>query len=96
MAYNRERSPIPKNCALCLQEAALCKSHIIPEFCFKPFYDKSHRIIEVSNVEKGKVRRMQKGIWERLLCAKCEALLNGWERLSVTQRSQRNTTEDPL
>ena len=71
-----------KKCALCLQEAPLCKSHIIPEFCFTPFYDQNHRIIEVSDVEKGKMRRVQKGFWERLLCAKCETLLNGWERLA--------------
>ena len=67
-------------CALCLQEAPLCKSHIIPEFCFAPFYDKEHRIIEVTDIAKGKVRRRQKGYWERLLCTDCENLLNGFER----------------
>ncbi len=77
-------------CRLCLREEDLCKSHIIPEFCFTPFYDKDHRIIEVSDVEKGKVRRMQKGMWERLLCTKCESLLNGWERHS------RRIFTDPL
>lgn len=67
-------------CRLCLREAVLCKSHIIPEFCFTPFYDKSHRFIEVTDVQKGKVRKGQKGYWERLLCKECEALVNKFER----------------
>jgi len=77
-------------CRLCLREAPLCKSHIIPEFCFKPFYDKSHRFIEVTDVRKGKVRRGQKGYWERLLCKDCEALISRFERHS------RRLFADPL
>src|SRR5205807_10147179 len=88
-SLNRNYSARMK-CALCLEEARLCKSHIIPEFCFVPFYDQNHRIIEVSDVEKGRVRRMQKGFWERLLCIKCESLLNGLERQA------RRIFTDPL
>lgn len=77
-------------CRLCLQEAPLCKSHVIPEFCFKPFYDNSHHFIEVTDVKKGKVRKGQKGYWERLLCKDCEALISRYERYA------RRLFADPL
>ena len=67
-------------CKLCLNDADLCKSHIIPEFCFYPFYDPSHRFIEVTDVKKGKVRKGQKGYWEKLLCQSCEAHISRFER----------------
>jgi len=65
-----------EKCALCLKKAKLCKSHIIPEFLYKPMYDKNSRFIEVVDVDKGKVARGQKGYWEHLLCASCEDFLN--------------------
>jgi hypothetical protein len=69
--------------ARCAFKKFHCANHIsFQNSVSRHFYDDNHRIIEVSNVEKGTVRRRQKGMWERLLCTKCEALLNRWERLS--------------
>jgi hypothetical protein len=81
---------MPQKCRLCLKEASLCKSHIIPEFCFKPFYDHAHRYIEITDVKKGKVRKAQKGRWERLLCRDCEV------RISRLERYARRLFADPL
>lgn len=67
-------------CRLCQRTAPLCKSHIIPEFIFTSMYDAKHRFIEVADVAQGKVGRVQKGYWERLLCGECESVLNRYER----------------
>src|SRR4051812_14436929 len=67
-------------CRLCLKEVPVVRSHIIPEFCFASMYDQDHRFIEVHDVDAGKVRRGQKGFWERLLCSDCETRLNRFER----------------
>jgi hypothetical protein len=77
-------------CHLCQKECPLCKSHVISEFIYNPFYDANHRFIEVTDVEKGKVRRGQTGYWERLLCSDCEQLLNRFEKHS------RRLFTDPL
>lgn len=67
-------------CRLCLKEAKLSRSHIIPEFCFSTMYDENHRFIEVANVREGITRKGQKGYTERLLCAECETYFNRFER----------------
>jgi hypothetical protein len=67
-------------CKLCGASKALCNSHIIPEFCFAPFYDEKHRFIEVTDVSAGRVTRPQKGFREPLLCSGCEALISRYER----------------
>lgn len=67
-------------CRLCLEEAALCKSHIIPEFLFKPLYNEKHRFRELIDVRAGRLKIGQKGYTEPLLCAKCESYINGFER----------------
>jgi hypothetical protein len=67
-------------CHLCKLPKKLCRSHIIPEFCFARFYDAKHRFIEVHDVSKGRVHRGQKGYTERLLCDVCETHINRFER----------------
>jgi hypothetical protein len=69
-----------KPCRLCRAGGKLCKSHVIPEFVYSILYDKDHRFIEVPDVDKGIVRRGQKGYWERLLCVHCEARCNRFEK----------------
>jgi hypothetical protein len=60
-------------CKLCLEEHNLCDSHIIPEFLYQNLYDSNHRFIQVS--KDGQINRF-KGIYEKLLCSKCEKYLN--------------------
>jgi hypothetical protein len=56
------------------------KSHIIPEFAYKPVYDKQHRFIDFSEDPKTGVKFAQKGIRENLLCHNCEELLSKYEK----------------
>ena len=65
-------------CKLCQHSRDLCRSHIIPEFLFKPLYsDKKHQFIQMSG--SSNVRKVQKGFKEKLLCRECEDRLNKWE-----------------
>ncbi len=67
-------------CKLCRTEQPLCKSHIIPEFFYKPLYDNNHRFQRLST-EEGQYRAYeQKGIREYLLCSSCEGKFSIFER----------------
>lgn len=70
-------------CKLCLEDHDLRRSHIIPEFLFRPLYDEKHRALTFRPDVTGK-RVIQKGIRERLLCAKCESHLGKLESYFAT------------
>ena len=63
-------------CALCLAQRDLCKSHIIPEFAYKPLYDDDHKMIAFEPSEVDQPWKEQKGFRDRLLCSQCESFLN--------------------
>ena len=69
-------------CKLCGEEATLRKSHILPEHLYERFYsEEDHPVLNQMHVNtidpnKGRVQYLQKGIWERLLCGRCEQHLN--------------------
>lgn len=67
-------------CALCLQDATLCDSHIIPEFLYRTLYDAKHRFHQISADPDRPNRILQKGLREPLLCESCE------QRFSVSER----------
>lgn len=69
-----------KPCRLCLQQAKLCRSHVVPEFLYKMLYDSDHRFIELFDVKKGRAKQTQKGHREYLLCAACEGKINRYEK----------------
>lgn len=77
-------------CKLCLAETKVCKSHIIPEFCFKGLYDENHRFIDMYDVRNEKHCLGQKGYSEPLLCSDCE------ERFARYERHCRRLFTDPL
>ncbi len=69
-------------CKLCHLQKELCDSHIIPEFFYKPLYDKDHKFIRM-NLEPSALkmkRYIYKGIWEQLLCKECELTLSKYEK----------------
>jgi len=68
-------------CKLCLKpNVKLCKSHIIPEFFYKPVYEKDvQRFCHYSTSPDNKIAYRQKGYYERLLCEDCEILLSKLE-----------------
>ena len=68
-------------CALCQRDLPLCRSHVIPEFFYKPLYDPSpKRFYAVSSDSEVSTLRRQSGEWERLLCTDCEGKFSRWER----------------
>ena len=71
-------------CRLCGKQSALCESHIVPEFMYKPVYAK-RQMIGFKEYNFGfKPRVYQKGLREYLLCKACEAYLNNsYERPNV-------------
>ena len=66
-------------CRLCDKEDHLRKSHILPEFYYKPIYDEKHRFFELSTDIKHKTKFLQKGVREKLLCDKCEQQFSKYE-----------------
>lgn len=71
---------INKNkCALCLENTNLVKSHIYPEFQYKPLYDKAHKYFQFSTDPLKRVKKKSKGIYEYLLCSKCEKIIGAYE-----------------
>jgi len=73
---------IPGKCKLCQNDnVLLMESHIIPEFAYKPVYDKHHRFIDFSEDPRTGVKFAQKGIRENLLCGSCEVLLSKHEKI---------------
>ncbi len=68
-------------CKLCCKDAQLCKSHIVPEFCYGRIYNEKHQLIEGWFGENGlKKRTIQKGYREHLLCADCEGIISRYEK----------------
>ena len=64
-------------CALCLKEKDLIKSHIFPEFLYKPMYDDKHNYLIVSTAHNKEPIKRQKGIYEKLMCEECDSGIIG-------------------
>ncbi len=67
-----------KPCRLCGLSKPLLKSHILPEFVYRPAYDATHTAIIV-DLGKRNIGKQQKGFSERLLCKECEGIFSIWE-----------------
>ena len=66
-------------CRLCTFPAELCRSHILPEFLYRPLYDDKHRFSVVTKGAEGHHYK-QRGLTEHLLCRKCEQHLGQNEK----------------
>ncbi len=64
-------------CKLCLLNKNISRSNIIPEFFFKPLYDKLHRADLVRFEKPDKF--VQQGIKEKLQCADGESKIAKYE-----------------
>lgn len=60
-----------RTCPLCNEEKKIVNSHIIPEGFYKKLYDKNKTAMYASKTRK-KVKPIQKGEREYLLCEKCD------------------------
>jgi hypothetical protein len=67
-------------CKLCLQDKPLQNSHIVPEFFYKPSYDKKHQIYARIGRKLADMPPLQKGLREHLLCWDCEQKLSPYEK----------------
>ena len=85
--------PVIRECPLCHNVRRICeRSHILPEWMYKPIYSGEHRLKWIQS--KGDVfdydhDTLQKGLREPLLCLEdCEGRLNSYETYaaSVFQR----------
>lgn len=65
-------------CKLCLSEALIHDSHILPEFMYKPMYKSERKFYGVSSEPRNN-RVFQKGFRERLFCTQCEQFLCRFE-----------------
>lgn len=73
-------------CTLCHQNKPLRRSHIVPEFMYKPMYDQAHRFQALSRNPDERSQTHQKGLREKLLCHDCEQLLaNKYENYAATE-----------
>lgn len=64
-------------CALCRTAAELERSHIIPEFLYRPLYEEG-AAVEL-NITGGTEAPRRQGYTERLLCRQCEARFSALE-----------------
>src|SRR5712664_2392199 len=67
-----------KKCALCQNPKPLRRSHILPDFLYKPTYDEKHSNIFFDADEERRAIR-HSGLWEELFCDDCEGVFNRWE-----------------
>ncbi len=65
-------------CKLCNEIKELKNSHIISETFYSGLYDKKHRALPIHS-EYNDLSFIQKGIYEKLLCADCEMKISKWE-----------------
>lgn len=65
----------PAICKLCLREKQLVRSHIVPNFAYKPLRNGKGQIFVLSR----KKRVVQTGHFEKLLCSDCETVLSRYE-----------------
>lgn len=66
-------------CKLCLEEKKLCDSHIFPEYMYSSLYDEHHQFPEFDAGENGRRKMRSKGIYDLLLCKRCEEIIQKYE-----------------
>jgi hypothetical protein len=67
-------------CRLCRASTDLRASHILPEFLYKPVYDRKHRFLVIGLESELSPAVEQKGLREPLLCDACEQHIGRFER----------------
>ncbi len=65
-------------CRLCQQDLELRNSHIVPESLWSSIYNEKHQALPMT-IENNKLKIIQKGFREKLLCQSCETKLSRWE-----------------
>lgn len=81
-------------CPLCEKkvESLHKKSHILPEWFYKGYYDEKHKIIELG-FKNTQLRKPQKGIYKSIICKPCEEMTQKYDHyasLILTDRSPKS------
>jgi hypothetical protein len=66
-------------CALCKKRTELKESHILSKFFYKPLKTTDGKIDALTDDSSRKIRVLQDGIKEYLLCSACESKRSKWE-----------------
>lgn len=86
---------------LCHLDKGLRKSHVVPEFLYSSLYsNKEKRIYSVPLDGRSKLKVLQQGLKELLLCDECECQLSRYEKYAhqiiyVGGNSERIVTDSP-
>lgn len=59
-------------CKLCNKQNTLVKSHIFPEFMYRPLYDENHKIHFLTTGTNNIKKKLNKGVYEALFCKECD------------------------
>ncbi len=65
------------------------RSHLVPEWMYAGYYDKNHRILEVSRIEKKAFAR-QKGVYGSFICEDCERTTQLYDRYASLVLADRS------
>lgn len=63
-------------CKFCGADGPLHRSHILPEFVYAPIYNEHNKGFVFDPRAPDNKKKFQKGIWEQMLCLRCEQFLN--------------------
>lgn len=83
------------HCRLCRARQPLRRSHVLPEFLYRPVYEADNRCWLLDG-EFGKRQRVQQGYRERLLCDSCEGIFQKDERYFALLWYQQDPLPDPV
>ena len=67
-----------QQCKVCLRDAVLRRSHVVPEFVYKPVFSIEHTAVVLEPKKRRRSQR-QTGYWDHLLCDACERSLSRLE-----------------
>jgi len=67
------------HCKLCGKHTKLVKSHVIPEWVYRPLYDSDHRLIRIAANDRFPVSNRSTGEWDRIMCQGCEDSFNKYD-----------------
>lgn len=93
LSQQRRRISPPEACRLCGEVRPLRKSHVLPEFVYRPLYDDHHRFYVMDARTGWSSRRAQKGLTDRLLCDACEQFLSPYEKYAAEVMTGRSSAK---
>ena len=76
--YLARRMEMTESCRLCRNIRQLRNSHIIPEFLYKPTYNRKGHAMGIHGRGNRGWKSLQKGLRDPLFCEQCEQHFNAY------------------